>query len=192
VAWEYSDNEYIKLFRKLINWEWYSEPATKDVFLHCLLKANWKPTSWKGIALERGEFIQSIYNMAKETGLSVRQIRTALSHLIDTNSVTIRKVGKYRIINVSRYVDYQSSDTKSAPKLTHKRHTNDTKTTQDIRSKEHIRSKEDNILPSATVPTAPEEEEEDDGMTPEEAKAAWEKWKEEHQKNESIDISVQE
>jgi len=192
VAWEYSNNEYIKLFRKLINWEWYSEPATKDVFLHCLLKANWKPTSWKGIALERGEFIQSIYNMAKETGLSVRQIRTALSHLIDTNSVTIRKVGKYRIINVSKYVDYQSNDTKSAPKLTRNRHANDTKTTQDIRSKEHIRSKEDNIMPSASAPIAPEEEEEDDSMTEEEAKAAWEKWKEEHQKNESIDIPVQE
>lgn len=169
MAWEYSDNEYIKLFRKLINWEWYSEPATKDVFLHCLLKANWKPTSWKGIALDRGEFIQSIYNMAKETGLSVRQIRTALSHLIDTNSVTIRKVGKYRIINVSKYVDYQSNDTKSAPKLTRNRHTNDTKTTQDIRSKEHIRSKEENIESSTPVKTLEQiMAEDDEGMTVEE------------------------
>ena len=192
MAWEYSDNEYIKLFRKLINWEWYSEPATKDVFLHCLLKANWKPTSWKGIALERGEFIQSIYNMAKETGLTVQQIRTAFAHLANTNSITFRKVGKYRIINVSKYIEYQANDTKLTPKSTLKQHRTNTKSTQDIRSKEHIRSKEDNIMPSASTPATPEEEEEDDSMTEEEAKAAWEKWKEEHQKNESINISVQE
>ena len=151
MAWEYSDNEYIKLYRKLINWEWYSDPNTKVVFLHCLLKANWKPTSWHGVEMDRGEFIQSIYNMSKETGLSVRQIRTAISHLIDTNSVTIRKVGKYRVINVSKYIDYQASDTKNAPKLTSKRHQSDTKTTQDIRSKEHIRSKEEIKEPTAPI-----------------------------------------
>ena len=190
MAWEYSDNEYIKLFRKLINWEWYSDTPTRSVFIHCLLKANWKPTNWKGITLERGEFIETNQNMAKVLGLSLKQIRVALGHLEGTNSVTFRKVGKYRIINVSKYVGYQSEGTTRAPKRALKGHLEGTERALDIRSKEHIRSKEDNILPSATVPTAPEEE--DDSMTEEEAKAAWEKWKEEHQKNESIDISVQE
>lgn len=169
MAWEYSDNEYIKLYRKLINWEWYSDTPTRSVFIHCLLKANWKQTKWKGITLERGEFIQSIYNMADEIGLSVQQVRTAIEHLTNTNSITFRKVGKYRIINVSKYMDYQSNDTKITPKSTLKQHRTNTKLTQDIRSKEHIRSKEENIESSTPVKTLEQiMAEDDEGMTVEE------------------------
>ena len=27
--WEYTDTEYIKLFRKMLKWEWYSDVNTK-------------------------------------------------------------------------------------------------------------------------------------------------------------------
>ena len=170
MAWEYSDNEYIKLFRKLINWEWYSDTPTRSVFIHCLLKANWKPTNWKGITLERGEFIETNQNMAKTLGLSLKQIRVALGHLEGTNSVTFRKVGKYRIINVSKYVGYQSEGTTRAPKRALKGHLEGTERALDIRSKEYIRSKEDNILPSAEekdsgyVNPFPDDEEGEDPM----------------------------
>ena len=190
MAWEYSDNEYIKLFRKLINWEWYSDINTTRLFVHCLLKANWKDGDWKGIHYKKGQFITSLESLSEETGLSVRAVRTSLNHLISTGEVTSKNLPKGRIITINNWVGYQTSDKVVDKQATRKRQGSDKQATTDIRSKEHIRSKEDNILPSATVPTAPEEE--DDSMTEEEAKAAWEKWKEEHQKNESIDISVQE
>ena len=192
MAWEYSNNEYIKLFRKLINWEWYSDVNTTRLFVHCLLKANWKAGDWKGIHYEKGQFITSLESLSKETGLSVREVRTALKHLISTREVTSKKLQKGRIITINNWCEYQTSDKVTDKQVTRKRQGSDKQVTTDIRSKEHIRSKEDNIMPSASAPVAPEEEEEDDSMTEEEAKAAWEKWKEEHQKNESIDISVQE
>ena len=57
--WEYTDTEYIKLFRKMLNWEWYTDVNTKVLFLHCLLKANWKDGSWHGHKYKRGQFIEA-------------------------------------------------------------------------------------------------------------------------------------
>jgi hypothetical protein len=169
MGWEYSDTEYIKLFRKLVNWEWYSDTPTRSVFIHCLLKANWKPTTWHGIDMKRGEFIQSNENMAKELDLSVQQIRTAFQHLINSDSISFRKAGKYRIINVSKYIDYQAVNSKSTVKSTAYQQRTNSKLTADIRTKEHIRSKEENIESSTPVKTLEQiMAEDDEGMTVEE------------------------
>lgn len=107
----YGDNEYIKLFRKMVNWEWYTDVNTKVLFLHCLLRANWKDGSWKGIAYKRGQFITSLNTLAQETGLSIKMVRTALEHLIMTGEVISERQGKgkgqNRIITVINYDSYQ-------------------------------------------------------------------------------------
>lgn len=110
MAIQYGDNEYIKLFRKMINWEWYTDVNTKVLFLHCLLRANWKDGNWKGIAYKRGQFITSLNTLATETGLSFSQVRTALRNLIKTGEVASTSQGKNRIITVHLYDSYQSLD----------------------------------------------------------------------------------
>lgn len=106
--WKYGENEYVKIFRKLINWEWFTDVNTCHLFVYCLLKANWKDGSWKGIAYKRGQFITSLETMSQETGLSVRKVRTALKHLILTNEVTNQVTSNYRLISVVNYDLYQS------------------------------------------------------------------------------------
>lgn len=105
--WEYKDSEYVKLFRKMTEWEWYTDVNTKVLFLHCLIKANWRPGSWHGYKYERGQFITSIPSLAKETGLSVQNVRTALNHLKSTGELTDKKYPKFRIITVVSYDKYQ-------------------------------------------------------------------------------------
>ena len=118
MAIQYGDNEYIKLFRKMVNWEWYTDVNTKVLFLHCLLRANWKDGSWKGIAYKRGQFITSLNTLATETGLSVKMVRTALSHLIMTGEVISEGQGKgkgqSRIITVLNYDSYQITGKQTA------------------------------------------------------------------------------
>ena len=118
MAIQYGDNEYIRLFRKMVNWEWYTDVNTKVLFLHCLLRANWKPGSWKGIPYERGQFITSLNSLATETGLSIKMVRTALNHLIMTKEVTSEGQGKgkaqYRIITVLNYDSYQATGKQKA------------------------------------------------------------------------------
>ena len=152
--WEYSNTEYIKLFRKMLNWEWYTDINTKVLFLHCLLKANWKDGSWHGYEYKRGQFITSLPSLAKETGLSIRQVRTALDHLKSTGEVTVKNYPKFRIITVVSYDSFQGSDRQNDRKTTSnrqaKRQSSDSQATADIRTYKNI--KEDKKIEPALPP----------------------------------------
>lgn len=110
MAWNYTDTEYIKLYRKFIGWEWYQDVNTKVLFLHCLLRANWKPGRWQGMEYKAGQFITSLSQLSKETGLTVMQVRTALKHLKLTGEVTDFQQANFRIITVKNWVRYQADN----------------------------------------------------------------------------------
>ena len=99
---------FVKLHRELLNWEWYSDLPVRVLFLHCLLKANFKNTKWKGQTIKSGEFITSIASLSKETSLSQRQTRTALFKLKSTNELTIKTTSRYSIITVNNWDKWQS------------------------------------------------------------------------------------
>ena len=120
---------YIKLYKKMLKWEWYDDTNTKILFLHCLLKANWCPTKWHGVELQPGQFITSLATLAKETRLSVRQVRVALDHLIMTNEVTSKSQSKYRIITVNSWNEYQGNDKQNDKQVTSKRQASDKQVT---------------------------------------------------------------
>ncbi len=102
------EGNWIKINRKITEWEWYDNPSTKIVFLHLLFTARWQDGSWHGIEIKRGELLESLASIAERNGLTIKQVRKAMEHLEGTKSVTFRKVGKYRIIKVSEYEKYQS------------------------------------------------------------------------------------
>ena len=88
------DGNYIKLSRGLLEWEWYTDINTTRLFIHMLLKANWKDGNFKGTTIPRGSFVTSIRKLSDETGLSDREIRTAISHLKTTGEVTSKTTSK--------------------------------------------------------------------------------------------------
>ena len=112
----YSNSEFIKVFRKLLDWEWYKDTNTKVLFIHCLLRANWKPGTWQGISYNAGEFITSIPSLAKETGLSEKAVKTAINKLVKTGELGSKtyderagkRLPKCRVITVKNWDDYQS------------------------------------------------------------------------------------
>lgn len=103
-------NGYIKLHRKLVNWEWYTDQNTFKLFIHCLLMANHKPNKWRGIVIDAGEFITSFDKLKIETGLSIQQVRTSLKRLILTKEIEHKSTSQYSVIKVLKYSDYQSLD----------------------------------------------------------------------------------
>lgn len=123
------DNGYISLYRKLLNWEWYTDVNAKTLFIHCLLRANYKDNKWRGIEIKRGQFLTSLSSLSKESGLSERQVRTALDKLILTNELTSNSNNKYRIITVLKYNEYQLVDKQDDKELTSKRQTDDKQAT---------------------------------------------------------------
>ena len=104
------DNGYIKLYRSLLDWEYFSEPNVLSVFLFCILKANHKDSVYKGEPVQRGELVTSTVKIAEATGLSRQQVRTALNKLIATNSITKWISPKNQVfIRVCEYEKFQSN-----------------------------------------------------------------------------------
>ncbi|WP_304409718.1 hypothetical protein [Faecalibaculum rodentium] len=104
------DSGWIKLHRKLTEWEWYTDVPTKTLFIHLLLTANSKPGKWRGIDVPAGAKITSREKLSKETGLSQQQIRTALNKLESTNEVTKSTTATYTLIKLTNYEKYQLSN----------------------------------------------------------------------------------
>ncbi len=63
------NNSFVKLSRNILDWEWYTEPCTRALFIHCILKANWKDGSWQGQPCKRGQFITSLQKLSSENRL---------------------------------------------------------------------------------------------------------------------------
>ena len=125
---------WIKLHRQILEWEWYSDNNAFRVFLHLMLKANHKEKRFKGIELQKGCVVTSRDILAIETGLSVRQVRTALDKLKSTNELTIKTNTQGTIIQIVNYDKYQVE----ANEATNERPTNDQQTTtnKNVKNKE--------------------------------------------------------
>jgi hypothetical protein len=128
---------WIKLHRKILEWEWYSEPTTFRVFLHLMLKANHKDRRFKGIELIKGSVVTSRDILAMETSLSVRQVRTALDKLKTTNEVTIKTSSQGTIIQLVNYDKYQLETNET----TNERPTSDQQTTTNKNEKNEKNNK---------------------------------------------------
>nr|DAI13171.1 MAG TPA: replisome organizer [Caudoviricetes sp.] len=115
---------WVKLHTKILNWEWYSDINTTRLFIHCLLKANWKDGKFEGIDIPRGSFVTSLPKLSKETGLSIQQTRTSLSKLILTNNITNKSYTKYRVISIINYEAYQENNSQSNRQITDNQQTN--------------------------------------------------------------------
>ena len=98
---------WIKIHRQILEWEWYSDNNCFRLFLHLLLKANHKEKRFKGIELKVGSIVTSRDLLARETGLSSQQIRTALNKLISTNEITSETSSQGTIIQIVNYEKYQ-------------------------------------------------------------------------------------
>lgn len=101
------DCGYVKIHRKIFDWGWGTDINTFRIFIHMILKANWKDGVFKGTTVPRGSFISSILKLAEETRLTNDEVRTAISHLVSTGEITKQSTNKYTVFTVVNYALYQ-------------------------------------------------------------------------------------
>ncbi len=104
---------WIKLNRKILDWQWYTDSNTFRVFLHLLLTANVKDGAFLKDTIHRGEVATSIGNLAETLGISYSQARTALEHLKFSNEIAIKTRPKYVVISIIKYNEYQDNRTQN-------------------------------------------------------------------------------
>lgn len=109
---------FIKLYRKFTDWEWYDDINTCRVFIHLLIKANYKDKKWRGIDIKRGQYLTSRNNLIQETGLTEQQIKTSLKRLKSTNEITSQSTNNYTIISITNYDLYQETNQPDNQQLT--------------------------------------------------------------------------
>ena len=99
---------WIKIDSNLLDWRWFSQPNTLAVWVYLLLKANYKDRAIGAYTIHRGEVFVSQEQIAQDTGLTRKQVRTALDHLLETGEIRAnRKIGKAVVISIPKYNDYQ-------------------------------------------------------------------------------------
>lgn len=101
------DVGFVKIHRKIFEWGWYGDINTFRLFVHMLLKANWKDGRFRDTTVPRGSFVSSVAKLAEETGLTNDEVRTAISHLVRTKEITKQSTNRYTVFTVVNYVLYQ-------------------------------------------------------------------------------------
>ena len=103
-------NGFIKLHRRILDWEWYRDIPVRVLFEHLILKANYKNLRFCGENIQRGELATSRRSLAAETGLSEQQVRTALDKLRGTGEISSQAKGKFTLIRINNYAFFQNGD----------------------------------------------------------------------------------
>ncbi len=114
------NESYIKLLRKLTEWEWYKDSQMVHLFIHLLLKANFSDGNFQGKKVMRGQLITGTNSLAESTGIARQSVRTCLNKLKLTNEITIESTNKNSLITIVKYNDYQSFENKPTSKTTNK------------------------------------------------------------------------
>ena len=128
---------YIKLWRKIQKTSFYKKPLINHLAVHLILEAN--HTSHKFIwnkeelIIERGQILTGRKTLSNETGLSQRNVRTALKTLKNIAFLTIKVTSKFSIITICNYSKYQDcnylTDQQSDQQVTSKRPASDQQVT---------------------------------------------------------------
>lgn len=133
------DNGYILLHRKVMSdWEWYNNVNDTRVWIHCLLKANWKKGYFDGKEIGRGSFVTSYEKLASETNLTFSQVRKSIEHLKKSNNLTITRCSKYSIISIVNYEKYQLEKQSNSNQMTFISQSNNNQITTIEKRKEYI------------------------------------------------------
>ena len=102
---------YVKLDRNLLNWRWWKNRNTLQVFLWLLCRANIVDHEFEGETIHRGEVATSLGSIGNACGLSIMQVRTTLLHLKSTGEITSRSMPHYQVITIVNYNRYQDKVT---------------------------------------------------------------------------------
>lgn len=139
---------FIKLYRKIIDWEWYTDVNTKVLFIHLLLMANHTDQRWRGQVIKRGSLVTSYGSLSVQTGLTVKQVRNSLKKLEKTGDVASKSTNRNTLIMVLNYDLYQSiGQTKDTQKADDE-HTigqtegNQRATNKNVKNDKNIKNKE--------------------------------------------------
>lgn len=126
---------FIKLSRKILEWEWFDDDNVFKVFMYILLMVNYEDKKWQGQIVERGSFITSIEHIKEKLKICTNTVRKSLSKLESTGEIKTIRTNKYTKIIVCNYNKYQDVDIHSDIHVDIHEMNNKVNTTKNIKNK---------------------------------------------------------
>ena len=119
---------WIKLQRKLKEWEWYKDSKMVHLFIHLLLSANIEKRRFRGYDIEKGQLVCGLKKLNDDTGISEQSLRTCIKKLKSTGELTVKSTNEFTVVTLVNYEFYQGTEKKLTGKSTGKL-TNEQQTT---------------------------------------------------------------
>lgn len=99
---------FVKLDRNIKDWRWFKNRNVLQVWIWLLVSVNIKPHDFENETIQPGEVATSRKTIAAATGLTERQVRSAIDALKKTGEVSVRIRARYQVITILRWASYQS------------------------------------------------------------------------------------
>ena len=99
---------YVKSYRKIKNWQWYTDVPVCHLFQHLVREVNHKDNYWRGELIKTGQIKTSINHLSVATGLTNKQIRNSLKKLNNTGEIISKGASNGTVITVVNYSNYQA------------------------------------------------------------------------------------
>lgn len=126
---------FVKLYRSLESWEWSDDLEMVGFWIKMIMMANWEDRQWRGILIKRGSLHSSSRKLAEKFKVSHQNIRTFLSRLISTQSLTQKPTSFGTIYTIVNYDKFQNLQDQTNTRSTRNQHTINTHT-KELKNKE--------------------------------------------------------
>lgn len=95
----------------MLDWEWFTKPKTAHLFMYLILAAKTEDGLWRGEAIEKGQLVISLRQLADKTGLSLQDVRVSLERLQTTGEIIVNGTRNGTLITIVNYAVYQIDTT---------------------------------------------------------------------------------
>lgn len=149
---------WVKLHRKLLEWEWYQDAHMVHLLVHLLLTATHEDRKYKGLTIKRGQLVTTIKELADALGAPETSTRRRMKRLKSGGFLTIKVAHNKTTITICNYDSYQMDKKESGGRMAEERRKSGGRTAEahnNRNNKKGRRSNEDNtslLSPSSPPP----------------------------------------
>ena len=102
-----NEKGFIVIDRKMLEWRYASNAIALKIWIHILLKANWKDGYFMGVEVPRGTLATSIGNLAMECKMDRKTIYRWLKRFNENGEITLKSTNRFTLISIVNYAKYQ-------------------------------------------------------------------------------------
>ena len=108
---EKGSQNFIKLDRKILDNGIMKDPLSFQLFVYCILRAEWQTVNDKGVIVPRGSFMTTIREIADDLGCTYINVKTRLRNLsrLEYGYLSKSKIGRRLMITVVKYNKWQGA-----------------------------------------------------------------------------------